>query len=432
MKNCIYIIILSINFSFIFTYIKIPFKTFIWGNKIDLSKFKNNYIYINISMGLPNLIPNQNRILIQQEKYHFYFYKNHSYPYDKIISNEIDINNSLCKKGIYMNDIMQLGTNVYQNISFILCTKYYEMDSLYFDGQLGLSMGYENKYDTNLIRQLKAKKYINNYCYSIIYENNEQGFLLLGEFPHNVNKELNNNKFLNYNEENLYWIPAVKNEKNPRWSITFDKISYSNSELFQIQRNCIFSIENKFIISPSQYFNLVKEIFGKKCKVYLMDFNFQFLSCDKDINKEFTPQINFFIKEFNVTFSFDYNDLFVEAKNSLVFLVGNNAEIEEGHWTLGKPFFKKYLVLFNMDSKMVGFYTKEKEKNIEINSDRNKNISKFNTSIFINVLLFIVIIILSFALYHCYVNKRRIRANELEDKFNYIAKRDENEIKEIK
>ena len=97
-----------------------------------------------------------------------------------------------------------------------------------------------------------------------------------------------------------------------------------------------------------------------------------------------------------------------------------------GKWILGKPFFKKYLLLFNMDSKMVGFYKKEISENFETNK---KNVNSFNTSIFINILLFIIIIILSFSLYHCYVNKRRIRANELEDKFNYIAKNDEKENK---
>ena len=80
---------------------------------------------------------------------------------------------------------------------------------------------------------------------------------------------------------------------------------------------------------------------------------------------------------------------------------------------------------------MVGFYKNKTPKitdNIETNG---KKTFSFNTSIFINILLFIIIIILSFALYHCYINKRRIRANELEDKFNYIAKKDDNEIKEI-
>jgi hypothetical protein len=107
--------------------------------------------------------------------------------------------------------------------------------------------------DLNIIKQLKNKNIINNYIYSIIYETNDTGFLLFGEYPHILNKE----------NINLNWFHAVKNEKKQKWCINFDKISYSNSDLFQIQREGIISIENKFIISPYQYFNLIKDIFGK-------------------------------------------------------------------------------------------------------------------------------------------------------------------------
>ena len=426
MKYFIYIILISTNLTFIFSYLKIPFKTFDSDKISKINKIKNNYIYINISLGFPN--HNQNKISINQEKDPFDIYINHSYFYEnsktcKVISNEdFELTNNLCKKGIFMSDTINIEGNNYENISFIFCTKYHQIDSLYFDGRLGLNIEYNEKCDTNLIRQLKSKNIINNYCYSIIYESDDEGFLLIGEFPHNIN--LNKNKYLTFKEENLNWIYSVKNEKNNRWSIIFDKISYSNSELFQIQRNCILSIENRFIISSFQYFNLVKDIFGKKCKNYQVDNNFQYLSCDKDIDKEFTPQIIFYNKELNLTFTLDYNDLFLEEKNSLIFLVSTYIDFDEGYWILGKPFFKKYSPLFNIDNKMIGFY--KKEIYLEENT---KKVSSFNTSILINILLFIIIIILSFSLYHCYVNKRRIRANELEDKFNYIAKSDEKENK---
>ena len=423
-----YIILLSINLAYILSYLKIPFKTLNSDKIPRINKMKNNNIYINISFGFPN--QNQNKILISQEKDPFYIYINHSYFFEnsitsKNISNEdFELTDNLCKKGTFMTDIINLKGNNYENISFVLCTKYHEIESLYFDGRLGLSLEYDDKNDINLIRQLKSKNIINNYCFSFVYENDNEGFLLIGEFPHNLN--LNENKLSTFKEEYLNWIPAVKNENKNKWSITFDKISYSNSELFQIQRNCILSIENRFITAPNQYFDLVKDIFGKKCKHYQSNNNFHYLLCDKDIDKEFIPQIFFFNKQLNLTFNLDYNDLFYEEENSLIFLVTTYHDYDQSFWILGKPFFKKYLLLFNMDSKMVGFYKKEISENFETNK---KNVNSFNTSIFINILLFIIIIILSFSLYHCYVNKRRIRANELEDKFNYIAKNDEKEIR---
>ena len=131
-----------------------------------------------------------------------------------------------------------------------------------------------------------------------------------------------------------------------------------------------------------------------------------------------------------MTFTFDYNDLFFDNGDSLYFLVATYADTDEGYWILGKPFLKKYLFLYNMDTKMIGFYKNEKDKAIDNIVTNKQKASKFNTSIFINVVLFIVIIILSIFIYHCYISKRRIRANELEDKFNYISK-NEQEIKEF-
>ena len=431
----IYILLININLFPIFSYLKIPFKTYSSDKLPTNKKLINNYIYLNINLGFSNT--KQTKLLIKQEKYHLFLYENSSYSYKnsqscKILVNEnYEIKNSACAKGIFLNDIMYLEGNKYDNISFILCNKYYNDENLNFDGQIGFNMGYEDKYDSNFIRQLKAKNIISNYIYSIIYENDEEGFILIGEYPHMIN--LNNNIYNEYStfkKENLNWFHAVENNKNQRWSITLDKISYSNSEVFQIQRECILSAENKFIISTFQYFNLIKEIFGKKCKIYQSEYSYQYLSCDKNIDKEFTPEINFFIKEYNITFNFNYKDLFFDDGDSLIFLVATYADFDEGYWILGKPFIKKYLFLYDMDSKMIGFYNKDTHvtvDNIEIN---NKKEGNFNLSIFFNIFLCIIIIILIFILYHCYVNKRRIRANELEDKFNYIAKTDK-ELKEF-
>ena len=423
MKYLFIIYILNIYLVLIFSYIKIPFKTLNTDKVNKLNQLMNNYIYIEFNLDLNNNNNNTKKILLKQEKYDFFLY-NKSSTYKNTKKYEIiEIKNSLCKKGALIKDNIYLSQNIFlNNISFILCNQYYNDENLIIDGQLGLGLGYEDySYDTNFIRQIKNKNIINNYIYSIIYESNDTGFLLLGEYPHILNKE----------NLNLNWFHAVKNEKKQKWCINFDKISYSNSDLFQIQREGVISIENKFIISPYQYFNLIKDIFGKKCHNYEFEYNYQFLSCDKDINKEFIPEIKFFNKELDMIFILDYNDLFYDTENSLHFLVATYADIDEGYWILGKPFLKKYLFIYNTDTKMIGVYNNN-NKNID-NNNNNKiknNKNNFNTSIFLNILLGIIIIILIFVLYHCYINKRRIRANELEDKFNYIAKND-NEINNL-
>ena len=438
MKNLFYVFLININISLIISYLKIPFKTFYSENMYSTDKKRVNYIYISMNMGIPK--QNLNKIILKQENYPFFLYDNCSYSYKnsqkcKIIQEELtDKSSSNCKKGIYLMDSMHLGENTVDNTSFVFCTKYnmYQTEEYKnFDGEIGLNMGFDDKYDSNFIRQLKANNAISNYFYSIIYENDDEGFLLIGEYPHNIDIINNNiyNKYSTFKKENLNWLHAVKNDKKPRWGITFEKISYSNSELFQIQRECIFSVENKFIFSTFQYFNLIKEIFGKKCKQYQFFHYFDFLECEKDIVKEFTPEIKFYSKDLNMSFTLDYNDLFIEKEDSLLFLVVTYTDMDEGYWILGKPFLKKYLFLFDIDTKMIGFYVNDISKvgNNEINNAKK---SSFNLSIFINILLLCILLILIFVFYRYYMNRRRIRANELEDKFNYIAQNDK-DIKEF-
>ena len=77
--------------------------------------------------------------------------------------------------------------------------------------------------------------------------------------------------------------------------------------------------------------------------------------------------------------------------------------------------------MYNSDNKMIGFYKKNE------GNKSNKKISSYVISIFLNILLLIILIFLFFAFFHYYIKRRRIRANELEDKFNYIPKNNKND-----
>ena len=153
-----------------------------------------------------------------------------------------------------------------------------------------------------------------------------------------------------------------------------------------------------------------------------MTLNILYQKCRKDINKELTPKIEFYNKELNTTFVLDYHDLYMDKGNFSYFLVATYFDYDLGYWILGKPFMKKYLFLYNSDSKMIGFY-----KNSQFMNNEHNKIDRYTISICINIFLALILIILIFAFYHYYIKRRRIRANELEDKFNYISKNDNNE-----
>ena len=87
------------------------------------------------------------------------------------------------------------------------------------------------------------------------------------------------------------------------------------------------------------------------------------------------------------------------------------------HFRLGKPFFKKYLITFNQDKKMIGYYkTIIKEKNI------NFNINKKYIPWIITIISVIGMLIMGFyILYYRPFRLRKKRANELEDEYDYIS-----------
>ena len=419
--------LIFINLILIFSYIKLPFKTF---EIDDIDHLYNNYIYINLDTGIPP--QNNTKLVLKQGKYSFYLYdsdiytntsynKKYSTKYRTLVDDIFELTTSNCHKGIFSMETFFVENNKIDNFTFILCTKSKNEEYSFFEGEIGLNLEYQSPPNTNFIQALKIKELINNYIYSIYYINNKEGFLLIGEYPHNI--KFNNPSYeqnSDIKENNLVWIHSQISKNNFHWTILFDKISYGNGNIYQAQREARILIETKYIISSNQYYNLFNEIFGKKCTTIMLDEDLQGFKCNKDINKELTPEIKFFNKELNTTFILDYNDLFIEKGDYLYFLVTNYFDYEPGYWVLGKPFLKKYLFLFNYDTKMIGFY-KANEK-IKIN---HKNvINSYTLSIIFNIFLVIIVIALIFAFYHYYFKKRRIRANELEDRFNYTSQKD--------
>ena len=82
---------------------------------------------------------------------------------------------------------------------------------------------------------------------------------------------------------------------------------------------------------------------------------------------------------------------------------------------LGRQFFKKYIAVFEQDKKIVKFY-------------KNKDFGSYLYIIsWILVFLSLIVIgILVFYIYNNKKNKRKIRANELEDDYDYTIKNENN------
>ena len=129
-------------------------------------------------------------------------------------------------------------------------------------------------------------------------------------------------------------------------------------------------------------------------------------------------------REFNYTFILNYNDIFIKKDNKYYCLILFEKEnIKRISWIIGEVLLKKYILIFNEEKGIIGFYI-----------HNNKN-SFFNFSISWILVLFFFFstIILSYLLYKLIIKrKRKIRANELEDNVDYISKEDYKSINKIK
>ena len=96
------------------------------------------------------------------------------------------------------------------------------------------------------------------------------------------------------------------------------------------------------------------------------------------------PNLNFEIREIRFNFTFTYEDLFFSHNEyiyfGIIFDKYYKFKYNQG-WKLGSALFKKYLLTFNIDKKMIGIYknTIEKVKNFKrINDSNNKENSRNN------------------------------------------------------
>ena len=66
-----------------------------------------------------------------------------------------------------------------------------------------------------------------------------------------------------------------------------------------------------------------------------------------------------------------YEDLFIKQDNEYIFgiVFDENKDNEDATWILGKPFMKKYSLVYDLEKKIIGTYkgNKEEEKEEEKN-----------------------------------------------------------------
>ena len=394
--------------------IEIPFYREIKNEK-DLTSFLyNNIIYTNLEIGEPK---QKIKTYLNFTQYYYYitdislngiYNKNLSKTYKLTIPFEKSYFKQDFEKGFPSSEKISLNINKkilnLEKFPFILATK---AKNKLCDSIIGFNFG--NKLismDENFIYQLKQKKVISSLYFTIKYENNNKGYIIIGDLPHNYDNTLKS-EFYIYTSS---YFPSSINS----YELKFDLVSYGNE---QIEYSTLIHFNYNFygLISNYQMKEIVdmyffnKYISEKKCfNNTFNNNNTIYYYCNKDVDISKLKDISFFHKILNFTFVLNYKDLFVENNGKLYFLIffENSSERK---WIFGEIFFKKYQMTFEQDKKLIGFYV-----------GRN-NFSTSNTYFIIIFILILLIIGLIYIIYNLIINRpRRKKANELNEDFDYI------------
>ena len=277
---------------------------------------------------------------------------------------------------------------------------------------------------TNFITQLKKRDKINSFAFSIKYDNDDNGEIIIGDLPHEYSPE-------KYSADN-YFFDTVSITKEPpfNWHFTYQKCSYGEEE---VDRSSMvkLSIDFGFIKGNTKLEIYLEQNFFNQNSCYknrVKDYDIFY--CRKEAIKKFKPivfdlQSKYCANNINAKFEFTYEDLFVKDKyddDLYYFQIVFNTDGLYSNWIFGKPLFKKYQMVFDQDRKTYGFYLEPDNKEFNRNSGiENKG---DETSLKVSWSLVCILILVSLGLLyalHKLISRlpRKLKANELEENFSY-------------
>ena len=426
----IYSLIILINISVSYNYIKIPFQR-IYKEKLTgknyIDSLLNSQLTCKIPIGTPQQILPLNLKLnsyttyissssIKEPESMIKFNELKSSSYKKMSDKIEYYEHQDFSYGIKSSDKFYLNenNNTYQELTFILATQLRYNET----GILGLNIRFVrsiNLGDINLIKQLKANKDINSYGLSFIFKKKDS-CLILGGYTSQYDNQ--------YSDNDLKIIPIEIDINYVKWNIKAKKVLYGNLNLNTFY-NGFFEPSINAIIGTRIFYNIIMEQFfkdyfnknicrNKIIESTLLDYKnkFLFIYCDKDIidSKKFKKLI--FVYD-NFNYEFGFNELFKIYLDNIYFLIGfyyEDSKVIDKKWIFGEPFFSKYYSVIDEDKKIFGVYTNKKESISFI----------YILLIIFIILLFIVIVVLSIYFYKNFLLFRKKKTNKIFENYSHL------------
>ena len=418
---------IKLNFFFVLSFIYInltyesyivyPFKKSTKENKSYPENLLQNDLEITLKIGTP---PQSVDLNLRSRIYTFFvtssqvnlpyklFNEKESTSLVQISKRETNFTNMEYSKGLKISESIYINDKELKGITLMLGTELAYNEC----GALGLRLinSHESSNDLSFIYQIKKYANLDSYTFTLKYKNDEEGDLIIGAYPH-----VYDNKF---NEKNFFYSKAGSNKNGVNWVLNFDIIKYNNKSVNVGSKKSLINIEYGLIQAPFKYKNYFKNNFyGDRCSEKFNDKrNVTIVHCSSNFDITSFKDLIFELKDIETQFVFTYKDLFIKENNEYIFgiVFDEDVDAKDPTWIFGKPFMKKYELVYDLDRKIIGLY---KEGN-ESPSEK----SKVNV-VFIILLIILVLAVagLSYFIFFYLKKTRKSRAFELnDDNFDYV------------
>ena len=294
-----------------------------------------------------------------------------------------------------------------RDMPFILGTYLNEKDKFNFSAQLGLKKKtYQNPQVFNFIENLKLKNIINSQVFFFKFDKGgDGGQLIIGAYPHEFDSD--------YDAKYLVQSSSLEMGTSNNWFLKFNYFFYGDnktniekqiSELSPEKGMIVLNLEIEKIIYEEFFKDLINE---KKCVRIKVDNNVHYICLD-NINLDNFKNITLRHIGMEYDFILDSKDLFYHYYDRYFFLISFR---DTFYIYLGKPFFTKYDLIFNQDSKQLAIYSF-----VEITDKKLKTISLVFPIILI-IIFTILVFVFVYVLFVYRIKKRK--KNEINEYFDY-------------
>ena len=201
------------------------------------------------------------------------------------------------------------------------------------------------------------------------------------------------------------------------WGINFKQVNFNHTSVSSFSAISMIRVEYNFIVAPYNFLPVLQREFlflseiKDKCKL-LTSHKYQFVLCEKDLDIDSFPKLEFYSDDLDHTFVLEGKDLFVYDEDNnhyILLIIFDRYNPVETFWELGLPFLKKEKLFFDLQDENLG---------VCVNEPNTIKQSSTYVLIYAAIIIFLAAAVIGLI---CQMPKkgRKKRVNELNEELEY-------------